>query len=120
VSALVLAGLSSPFASLFEGVGCFLGGFCLSMWFLTIKDDGLIQSKAGKTIIIAVLSLSIGALGFVCYIRSRALLVCNSFSAATAIVLGIDCFTRGGYKEFWIYVWGRFLIDLLAWPELTF
>jgi uncharacterized protein DUF4203 len=113
VSSLVLAGLSSPFASLFEGVGCFLGGFCLSMWFLTLKDDGITQSKAGKTIITAVLSLSIGALGFTRYTRNRTLLVCNSFSGATAIALGIDCFTRGGYKEFWIFVWGKYPIGFI-------
>jgi hypothetical protein len=35
------------------------------------------------------------------------LLICIPFSAATAIILGIDCFTRAGYKEFWIYVWGK-------------
>lgn len=107
LSGVLMGGFSSPFAGIFEGLGCFLAGFCLSMWLLTIKDDGLMQNRAGKTILITSMSLAIGALGFHRFTRHRALLVCIPFSAATAIILGIDCFTRGGYKEFWIYVWGK-------------
>ncbi|KAK2734647.1 hypothetical protein FQN55_002570 [Onygenales sp. PD_40] len=29
----------------------------------------------------------------------------SSFSGATAVVLGIDCFSRSGLKEFWLYIW---------------
>ncbi|RYP62568.1 hypothetical protein DL770_009565 [Monosporascus sp. CRB-9-2] len=29
-----------------------------------------------------------------------------SFAGATVTVLGIDCFTRAGLKEYWAYIWG--------------
>jgi Domain of unknown function (DUF4203) len=104
----ILGGLSSPFAVLTEGAACFLGGFCLSMWFMCLKSDGLIISKVGSTIFILATTVVIGLLGFLRFTRARALTVCIPFSAATAIVLGIDCFTRAGLKEFWIYLWGEF------------
>jgi hypothetical protein len=101
----VLGGLSSPFAVLTEGAGCFLGGFCLSMWVMCLKSDGLITSKAASTVFILATSAAIGILGFVRYTRDRALTVCVPFSGATAVVLGIDCFTKSGLKEFWVYIW---------------
>lgn len=39
--------------------------------------------------------------------RPYALIFSLSFSGATAIVLGIDCFSRAGLKEFWVYIWGN-------------
>ncbi|KAF2666336.1 hypothetical protein BT63DRAFT_56305 [Microthyrium microscopicum] len=105
LTGVVMGGLSTPFAQLTEGIGCFLGGFCLSMWLLTVKDGGLIQNKAGKVIFVAGMTCGIGLLVFHSFTRRRALLACIPFSGATAIVLGIDCFTRAGLKEFWIYVW---------------
>jgi hypothetical protein len=35
------------------------------------------------------------------------LIVCTSISGATALVLGIDCYSRAGLKEFWLYIWGE-------------
>jgi len=93
---LILGGIATVFSDLTDGLGCALGGFCISMWFLTLSEGGLIQAKGGKA-------------GFILahYTREFALLGCISFAGATITVLGIDCFSRAGYKEFWIYIWGE-------------
>lgn len=103
---LLLGGLSLIFKEVSEGFGCVLGGFCFAMWLLVLSPGGLITNKVGKIILIAVLC----ALGYATYIsrftRVYGLIVCTSFAGATAFVLGIDCFSRAGLKEFWLYIWG--------------
>jgi len=90
-----------------ESLGCFVGGFCLSMWFLCLKQGGLIQNKIGRSIFIVIMTVSIGSLGVFKVTRRPALIACMPFAGATVLVLGIDCFTRAGLKEFWIYNWGK-------------
>lgn len=52
--------------------------------------------------------------------RPYSLIVSISFGGATAIVLGIDCFSRAGLKEFWIYIWGNdgLSLDLVIITEI--
>lgn len=45
------------------------------------------------------------ALAFHARTRPWGLIGSLSFAGATSIVLGIDCFSRAGLKEFWIYIW---------------
>jgi hypothetical protein len=116
---LLLGGLSLIFKEVSEGFGCVLGGFCFAMWLLVLSPGGQITNKVGKIILIAILC----ALGYASYIsrftRVYGLIVCTSFAGATAFVLGIDCFSRAGLKEFWLYIWGT-LTGYLLWNiELT-
>ncbi|KAL8999984.1 MAG: hypothetical protein Q9169_001229 [Polycauliona sp. 2 TL-2023] len=106
VTGVIFGGGSVLFADVTEGLGCVLGGYCLAMWFLILKPDGLIKSKAGKAIFIACFTL--GAFGFYIshWTRAYGLIGATSFAGATVIVLGIDCFSRAGLKEFWLYIWG--------------
>ena len=83
-----------------------LGGFCLAMWFLVLKPDGLIESRGGRAIFIGIFSVAAWSLSFSHYTRTYGLIVCISFAGATIAVLGIDCFSRAGMKEFWLYLWG--------------
>lgn len=101
----IVGGCSLIFTEMTEGLGCLLGGFNFSMWLLVMKAGGLIASTSGKSIFIAALSISGFALSFSHYTRTYGLIVCISFSGSTAIVLGIDCFSRAGLKEFWAYLW---------------
>ena len=96
------------FADITEGLGCFLGGFCLSMWFLVLKSGGLITSTTGKIIFIALFTVGGFALYISHYTRPYGLIGCTSFAGATVIVIGIDCFSRAGLKEFWLYIWSMF------------
>ncbi|KAI5806495.1 hypothetical protein DFH27DRAFT_345371 [Peziza echinospora] len=93
------------FPEVTQTLGCILGGFCLSMWFLVLKPGGLITSTYGKLIMMAAFCLGVFSLAFHRSTRPYALIVSTAFSGATSIVLGIDCFAKAGLKEFWLYIW---------------
>ncbi|KAJ4524618.1 hypothetical protein ABEF92_004657 [Exophiala dermatitidis] len=88
-----------------EGLGCLLGGYCFSMWLLTLKPGGLITSAIGKGVFIGIFCLIAWAVSWTRYTRPYGLIGSTSFGGATAFILGIDCFTKAGMKEFWIYIW---------------
>jgi hypothetical protein len=47
------------------------------------------------------------SLSFSHHTRNYGLIVSIAFSGATATILGIDCLSRAGLKEFWLYLWGE-------------
>lgn len=121
VTGAIFGGGSVVFADVTEGLGCLLGGYCLAMWFLVLTPGGLIKSNTGKAIFIACMSLA----GFGCYVsrwtRAYGMIGAISFTGATVIVLGIDCFSRAGLKEFWVYIWGKRYMQSAFWftyPDL--
>ncbi|KAK4193638.1 hypothetical protein QBC35DRAFT_445978 [Podospora australis] len=103
----ILGGLAIIFKEITECLGGPLGGFCFSMWLLTLQPGGLVQSVGGKIAFIASFTFSGFGLYFLPWmqIRMYALIACISFSGATVTVMGIDCFSRAGLKEFWAYIW---------------
>lgn len=103
----VLGGLAVIFKEVTECLGGILGGFCLSMWLLTLRAGGLVANPSGKVVFIASFTLSGFGLYFLPWtqVRTYGLIACISFSGATVAVLGIDCFSRAGLKEFWAYIW---------------
>ncbi|KAI1393634.1 uncharacterized protein F4822DRAFT_435720 [Hypoxylon trugodes] len=102
---IILGGAATAFRELTEGLGCLLGGFCLAMWLLTLHEGGLLPSTTGKVIFIVAFTLAGFASYFSRYTRPYALIGLMSFAGATVTVLGIDCFSRAGLKEFWVYIW---------------
>lgn len=104
-SGLLLGGGAMIFREITEGLGCLLGGFCLGMWLLCLHEGGLITNTGGKAALLASFSLTGFALSFSRIIREYALMGLMSFAGGTVVVLGIDCFTRAGLKEFWAYIW---------------
>lgn len=107
LSGCLCGGVGLIFRDLVDGVGCLLGGFCFSMWFLTLKDGGTITSSVGKAIFIGAFTVLVGATAVTKRTRRWGLIASLPFSGATATVLGIDCFSKAGLKEFWIYLWSR-------------
>lgn len=110
VVAVVMSGCAVGAASMFfkeltEGLGCALGGFCVSMWLLCLVPGGLLTPVPSKAILIAVFTLVGFAFYFSRWTRDWALIGMISFAGATVTVLGIDCFSGAGLKEFWVYVW---------------
>ncbi|RDW78449.1 hypothetical protein BP5796_06301 [Coleophoma crateriformis] len=110
VVAVVLSGVmvgaaACIFPEVTEGLGTFLGGFCFSMWLLVLKPGGLLISTGSKIALIIVLSLTAFSTSFSHVTRPYGLIGGISFAGATAVVLGIDCFSRAGLKEFWAYIW---------------
>ncbi|RYP69188.1 hypothetical protein DL769_005356 [Monosporascus sp. CRB-8-3] len=105
ITGLILGGAATLFRELTEGFGCLLGGFCLSMWLLTLKEGGLLPGTTQKIIFICAFVLGGYAFYFSHYTRGYAMIGLMSFAGATVTVLGIDCFTRAGLKEYWGYIW---------------
>ncbi|TVY78232.1 hypothetical protein LSUE1_G006727 [Lachnellula suecica] len=105
VTGFILGGGAIIFSEMTEGLGCLLGGFCFSMWLLVLRPGGLITSTGGKAILIAVFTVAGFATSFHHYTRPYALMILLSFGGATTVVIGIDCFSRAGLKEFWAYLW---------------
>jgi hypothetical protein len=115
----VFGGLSLVFREICEGLGCLLGGFCLSMWFLALKSGGLLTEGGPKAGMIIAFTVGFYSLSFSHYTRPYGLIGCTSFSGATALVLGIDCYSRAGLKEFWLYIWGMFGVIAVTIPYLV-
>ncbi|KAL7940545.1 hypothetical protein V8C42DRAFT_349405 [Trichoderma barbatum] len=110
VVAVALSGCALGAASLIfkesaEGLGCALGGFSLSMWFLCLASGGLLHNTIGRAIFISCFSVFGVGFYFNRYTRDWAMIILMSFGGATVIVLGIDCYSRAGLKEFWAYLW---------------
>lgn len=103
---MLLGGAALVFKEVTECLACLLGGFCLAMWLLTLKEGGLLGSGgAGVTIFIAVFSAAGFAGYFSRWTRAQFMITCISLSGATAVVIGIDCFSRAGLKEYWAWIW---------------
>ncbi|QUC18605.1 uncharacterized protein UV8b_02846 [Ustilaginoidea virens] len=111
VAAAVMSGCAVGAAALFfkeltEGFGCALGGFCISMWLLCLVPGGLLRTTPSKPIFVASLTVVGLAFYFSRLTRDWALIVLIAFGGSTITVLGIDCFSQAGLKEFWAYLWG--------------
>ena len=116
---VIFGAVSLIFPDITEGFGCLLGGFCLSMWFLCLKPGGLITSVTGRAIFIGCMSAGGYCLAFSHHTRNYGLIASIAFSGATATILGIDCLSRAGMKEFWLYLWGT-LRSLHGRMKLTY
>ncbi|KAJ5609523.1 hypothetical protein N7528_010090 [Penicillium herquei] len=101
----IFGGLALVFKEITEGLCCLLGGFCIGMWLITLKAGGLVTKDGPKVGFILAFAGGFYCLSFSRYTRSYGSILCTAFSGATAIVLGIDCYSRAGLKEFWLYIW---------------
>lgn len=125
VGGAAAGGLATLRPKFFHFFGSVLGGCCLAMWLLTLKESALLgQDTLKNSIFLAAFSLV--SLGFYCNTRTKHYLVMfsSSFSGATAFILGIDCVSCAGLKEFWAWIWnlpndGLFPIDADTYPLKT-
>ncbi|KAH9454109.1 hypothetical protein Pst134EB_014205 [Puccinia striiformis f. sp. tritici] len=82
------------------------GGFVLSLFILSLKSNSLIAA-AGLRWIVILAAFSIGfVLATIPTLTIHVTLFATAAMGAAAVVLGIDCFTTGGLKEFWLYIIG--------------
>jgi hypothetical protein len=120
VTGLIFGAISLVFEEVTEGLGCMLGSFCFAMWLLVLAPGGIIHSTAGRGILIGVITVAGFCLSFSHHTRMHALLCCTSFAGATATILGVDCFSRAGLKEFWLYLWNlndkQFPLETKTYP----
>ena len=104
---VAFGGIALVFKEITEGLCCLLGGFCIGMWLITLKAGGLVTGDGTKVGFILAFTVGFYCLSFSHYTRSYGSIVCTAFGGSTAFVLGIDCYSRAGLKEFWLYIWGK-------------
>lgn len=107
IPGLIGGGVAMVFKEMTEGAGCFLGGFTFAMWLLCLSPGGLIAAKVGRIVVILVFAVVAWGADWSRHTRSYGIIVCTSFAGATAFILGVDCISRVGLKEFWMYIWGE-------------
>jgi len=82
------------------------GGFAISLFILSLRSSSTIRPVGLRYILI----LGCVVVGFVSAtipaISLHVTLFATAAMGAAAVVLGIDCFTTGGLKEFWLYILG--------------
>jgi hypothetical protein len=105
LTGLILGGASLLIINLVEGLGCLFGGFCVAMWLLVLKPGGLLNTVPQVVVFIVCWTFAGFATSFHHWTRPYGLIGLMSFGGATVVVLGIDCFSRAGLKEFWAYIW---------------
>lgn len=84
-----------------------MGGFAFAWFLLACRAGGLVGgSIVGRWALIGGCSV----IGFISGLfeswHAHVLLVATAWIGATAFTLGIDCFSRAGLKEFYIYNFG--------------
>jgi hypothetical protein len=90
----------------------------ISLFILSLKSNSLIQA-AGLRWVLILASSSIGfVLATIPLLTIHVTLFATAAMGAAAVVLGIDCFTTGGLKEFWLYIigFGRMFPRLTYFP----
>jgi len=105
LTGLIFGSIALVFKELTDGLGSLLGGFCLAMWFLVLAPGGLVKSTTGRAVLIAAFSLASFSTYSSHYTRNYGLIFGTAFAGAMTSIIGLDCFSRAGLKEFWLYIW---------------
>ncbi|KAI9060595.1 hypothetical protein FKP32DRAFT_1613581 [Trametes sanguinea] len=79
------------------------GGFALALWIQCFRDGGLIEPIGFRWLMFIAISVVGFVLCTIPKLHYYILLTSTAFVGATAFMLGVDCFTTAGLKEF--YVW---------------
>ncbi|KIM75371.1 hypothetical protein PILCRDRAFT_79053, partial [Piloderma croceum F 1598] len=79
------------------------GGFALGLFIQCFRDGGLIDPVGLRWIMYIVCAMVGFVLCTIPKLHWHVVLVSTAFVGATAFMLGVDCFTTAGLKEF--YVW---------------
>lgn len=107
VPALISGAAACYFKDAFGRLSCAVGGFAISMFLLVLRPGGLLQETWQKSIFIGLWTFGSFLLSFSHYTRHYASMISVAICGATAMVLGIDCFSLAGLKEFWVYIWSK-------------
>ncbi|EJF66964.1 hypothetical protein DICSQDRAFT_151348 [Dichomitus squalens LYAD-421 SS1] len=79
------------------------GGFALALWIQCFRNGGVIHPLGFRWIMYIVVSVIGFVLCTIPKLHYYIMLTSTAFVGATAFMLGVDCFTTAGLKEF--YVW---------------
>ena len=78
---------------------CATGGFSLGWFLLATKPGGLTSSVLGRWGVLGGLTVASFVGGLVPILHEHMILLSTALVGATAVTLGIDCYTRAGLKE---------------------
>ncbi|CDO73509.1 hypothetical protein BN946_scf185013.g144 [Trametes cinnabarina] len=79
------------------------GGFALALWIQCFRNGGLIEPIGFRWLMFIAISVVGFVLCTIPKVHYYILLTSTAFVGATAFMLGVDCFTTAGLKEF--YIW---------------
>lgn len=79
------------------------GGFCVGWFLMAVKKGGLVSSVGARWGIIGGLTAVTLLATLAPPLHEYVLLASSAWVGATAFMLGVDCFSRVGLKEFYIY-----------------
>ncbi|KAM0792247.1 hypothetical protein ACM66B_004941 [Microbotryomycetes sp. NB124-2] len=83
-----------------------MGGFCVAIFLLALRPDGLIRVVWARYFLLVGFSTLGFAMACVPRFMHSTILFGSAALGATVLVLGIDCFTTGNLKEFYVYLVG--------------
>ncbi|KAH0283857.1 hypothetical protein M436DRAFT_65707 [Aureobasidium namibiae CBS 147.97] len=121
--AIIVGGLLQWFVGwLARRAGCVLGGFCMAMWIETLCPGGVIKTSSMTALLIgAMCAVSLTpSIPMLKKWADPAYMTFSAFSGSTAFVLGIDCYSRAGLKEFWAYTWHLHRVELFGFGTKTY
>ncbi|KAJ9106093.1 hypothetical protein QFC21_001233 [Naganishia friedmannii] len=111
IAAIIGSGIGLFFFKYARYWVCGLGGFALGWFIMAFKAGGVTgNSIVGRWGLIGGLSVVTFIASLLPRWHHHLLLVCTALVGSTALTLGIDCFTRAGLKEF--YIWNLGFRDL--------
>ncbi|ORY28458.1 hypothetical protein BCR39DRAFT_468244 [Naematelia encephala] len=79
------------------------GGFAFGWFLLATRSGGLIDSVLGRWGLLGGLTVMAFVASLPKVLEPHMMLISTAWIGATAFTLGVDCYTRGGLKEFYIY-----------------
>ncbi|GAA5877583.1 hypothetical protein JCM16303_003386 [Sporobolomyces ruberrimus] len=110
LASLVAGLVGGGFCYLFHKAGQLvlsaLAGFVLGSTLLCVRSDSLIRPVGLRYILSLGLAASFFVLASVPRLSLPVLLVSTSLLGSVAVVVGVDCFTTAGLKEFFVYSFG--------------
>ncbi|EGG12826.1 uncharacterized protein MELLADRAFT_87118 [Melampsora larici-populina 98AG31] len=82
------------------------GGFVIALFILSLRENVLIRPPGLRWVMI-IGSVTIGfVLATIPAIQLYVTVVATAAMGAAAVMLGVDCFTTAGVKEYWVYIVG--------------
>ncbi|KKK21980.1 hypothetical protein ARAM_006581 [Aspergillus rambellii] len=124
VTVLIVYVMSPPVRVAIQGaylVAIFFTGITFGALSIVFKEltEGLGYTNA-RTGFIGAISVGFYAISFSHYTRPYGLIASTAIAGGTAVALGIDCFSKAGLKEFWLYIWALndniFPLDTNTYP----
>ncbi|WVO12614.1 hypothetical protein L204_100219 [Cryptococcus depauperatus] len=103
VTSLIGAGLGIFFYNFTKYAVSAGGGFVFAWFLLATKSGGLIGSMLGRWGLLGGLTVTAFIASLPKWSNEYMTLFSTTWVGATAFVLGVDCFTKAGLKEFYMY-----------------